>query len=298
MTLQQLKYFHAACKCGSITQAAKQMYVSQPSVSSAIKELEKEFGVVLFVRQYHGFTLTKSGERLYELSGKLLSHAGTVSEIMKEIAVNKEPIRLGVPPMIGTFLFPKIYKPFRRSYPDTMLLTTESGMRTLLSELENNTLDVAILPSNDVAADSYYVQPLMKSETVYCVSEKHPLAGRTEISVQEIGLSPLIMFKHGFYQNELVEQLFARYNLKPNVIHYTNQFYTLHKFIADDIATGFMLRDGAFLAPGVCPISLDTPILVDISLVWKKDHFMNSESLQFVDFCRSWAKAQKPYSPR
>ena len=54
MNLIQLRYFQAVCACGNLTQAAQQLHISQPSLSSAIQTLEKEFGVGLFVRQYRG----------------------------------------------------------------------------------------------------------------------------------------------------------------------------------------------------------------------------------------------------
>ena len=68
MNLIQLRYFQAVCACGNLTQAAQQLHISQPSLSSAIQTLEKEFGVGLFVRQYRGVELTAEGEQLLKLS--------------------------------------------------------------------------------------------------------------------------------------------------------------------------------------------------------------------------------------
>jgi len=61
MTLQQLKYILAIVACGSISEAAKRLYVSQPSLSSAVKELEEEFGIEIFVRSPKGIALTNEG---------------------------------------------------------------------------------------------------------------------------------------------------------------------------------------------------------------------------------------------
>lgn len=71
MNLIQLRYFQAVCACGNLTQAAQQLHISQPSLSSAIQTLEKEFGVGLFVRQYRGVELTAEGEQLLKLSRSL-----------------------------------------------------------------------------------------------------------------------------------------------------------------------------------------------------------------------------------
>ena len=73
MNLIQLRYFQAVCACGNLTQAAQQLHISQPSLSSAIQTLEKEFGVGLFVRQYRGVELTAECEQLLKLSRSLRS---------------------------------------------------------------------------------------------------------------------------------------------------------------------------------------------------------------------------------
>ena len=75
MTLLQLKYFLAVCKFQTVSDAATYLYVSQPSLSASIKELEKEFGVALFHRHHHVMSLTPEGETLYRSAKALLEQA-------------------------------------------------------------------------------------------------------------------------------------------------------------------------------------------------------------------------------
>lgn len=102
MKLQQLRYFCAACRMRSLSRAAESLHVSQPSVSMAIRELEREFGVSLIARRYQGFALTEEGTALWEMAQSLLRHADHMSSQMQALGQRRRPVRLGVPPMIGT----------------------------------------------------------------------------------------------------------------------------------------------------------------------------------------------------
>ena len=80
MTLQQLTYIKMTAECGNITEAAEKLFISQPSLSAAIHNLEKEMGVTIFVRSKKGVVLTREGEELLSYAGMLLEQV----DIMKE----------------------------------------------------------------------------------------------------------------------------------------------------------------------------------------------------------------------
>ena len=75
MTLVQLKYFQTVCKYNNITRASNELHISQPSLSNAIKDLEKEFGISLFYRFSKGLVLTEEGSLFLEETNHLLEHA-------------------------------------------------------------------------------------------------------------------------------------------------------------------------------------------------------------------------------
>ena len=80
MTLQQLTYIKMTAECGNITEAAEKLFISQPSLSAAIHNLEKEMGVTIFVRSKKGVVLTREGEEMLSYAGMLLEQV----DIMKE----------------------------------------------------------------------------------------------------------------------------------------------------------------------------------------------------------------------
>ena len=85
MTLLQLKYFQVACKHKNITRAMEELHISQPSITSAIKNLEKEFDTILLVRGKTGFSLTEAGEELLKLAEKLLDRKRLDFEILTAV---------------------------------------------------------------------------------------------------------------------------------------------------------------------------------------------------------------------
>ena len=105
MNINQLVYFVTVVKYNNITKAAKELYISQPAISLAIKDLEKEFGLTLFKRKNNVLTLTQHGKYLYDLSMPLIQEYNNVNERMNDYINKHSTLNLGIPPMLGTFLF-------------------------------------------------------------------------------------------------------------------------------------------------------------------------------------------------
>ena len=127
MKLTQLEYFCVAARYHNITKAAKELFVTQPSVSNAIKSLEEEFGVNLFYRHNNKLTLTPEGEKFYKSAEELLAHADAVTSEFYELRKQVTPIRIGIPPMLGTIYLPDMYLSLREEFPEVDFRLYEYG---------------------------------------------------------------------------------------------------------------------------------------------------------------------------
>ncbi|MFR7830251.1 MAG: LysR family transcriptional regulator [Blautia wexlerae] len=105
MTLNQLRYFCTASRCHSITKAAEELYVTQPTVSVAIRDLEIEFGISLFYRKGNRLILTEEGEELYNKATYILQYCTELQADYSSMARVKPPLRIGIPPMLSTVFF-------------------------------------------------------------------------------------------------------------------------------------------------------------------------------------------------
>ena len=115
MKIVQLEYFCAATRLHSITQAAAELYVTQPAISTAIKELEKEFSISLFTRTKNHLSLTKEGEVFYQKAQKLLAEYNNTMEQFHDLGKDIPTLRIGIPPLLSAIFFPDMMISIMRS---------------------------------------------------------------------------------------------------------------------------------------------------------------------------------------
>ena len=118
MKIVQLEYFCMVSHYHSITQAAQKLYVTQPAISNAIKELEKEFSVSLFVRSKNHLTLTTEGELFYQKASELLASIKQTTQQFYDLGKQIPPIRIGIPPLLSTIFFPDLVLEFHTTFPE------------------------------------------------------------------------------------------------------------------------------------------------------------------------------------
>ena len=284
MKLTQLRYFQAACRCGGVTAAAELLHISQPSVSAAIKELEAEFGLSLLDRQRRGFSLTKEGQLLLEQADSLLSHADRVEAVMAELASQQRQLRLGIPPMIGALLLPRLCQEFFSHHPEVDVTITEGGRRELLRLLDEGHLDLVFLPHDRPVESAYRSAAVTQLETVFCVSRNHAFAKRSSIRLEDLSETPLVLFKTSFFQTQTLLQRFQALGLTPKVLLHTDQLSTVRRLISSGIAAGFLFRDLVSARDDMLPIPLSPAIHSTVSLVWKSVGSTFREMEHFIEY--------------
>ena len=283
MKLQQLRYFQTACRLQSITGAAEALHVSQPSISMAIRELEQEFGVKLTSRRYQGFTLTEEGRQFLSMADGLLDHADQVAARMRDIGRRHYPIRLGVPPMIGAVLLPRLYGSFLPQNPQITVTTEEGGAKSLLRNLLEKTLDLAFVAHSEPLPETFSAVPVVSTETVWCVARNHPLSCRRTVTAGELRDEPLVLFQRDFFQYEIVMHRFQEAGVAPRIIHATGQLSTVHRLVRSGVASGFLLKNTLEELPDLVGISLDPPIPAQISLVWERGRHLSNDMRRMVE---------------
>ena len=207
MNLNQLHYFAAVGELGSVSKAALKLHVSQPTISDSIKALEQELGICLFHRIRQRMYLSEDGKYYLEKISKILSELDELNTDMVRLGSSKRVLKIGIPPMIGTFLFPQIFSGFSDYAENVLLEIKEGGSIELLHDLENENIDLAIVaackdekPKNS----SFTYQKIAETELVYCVSRQHPLAGNDVVDVAALSGERLILFKEGYLQNKII----------------------------------------------------------------------------------------------
>lgn len=276
MNINHLKYFQAVCMFRSISEAAEHLYISQPSLSNAIKELEKQYGVVLFHRHHRGMTLTPEGETLYRLSEDILARAEQAEKIMEGLGKGRKTLRLGIPPMIGSLVLPKIYRDFLPQNPEISMEIMENGQQELLQQLSKGYLDGALLPHTAPFDAKFSSCEADRLEIGCCTARENPIAKKRTAVPADFDQIPLVLFKDSFFQTRKIRQWFSEENVQPRILLQTEQLSTMLTMIENRAAVGFMFRNLAQNDPNLVFIPTEKPLFIRISLVWRREEPMFS----------------------
>lgn len=291
MTLDQLRYFRAVCKCDSVSRAAEILNISQPSVSNAVSALEKEFGVALFERRRKRLILTKEGQQMLTLAEELLGRADDLHRTMKAMGGKDKILRLGVPPMVGSLVLPALFGEDFRQYG--MHLYIVEGDRTdLKALLADGQIDMAFLPHADALGTELRSELLTVLENMCCVSKEHPLADRKTVKLQELAEEPLVLFKNSFFQTERILAEFSRLSCVPNVLLHTAQVSTVQNMVAANVGVGFMFAFLLKTAPDLVGIRLEPSMTTQVSLAWRENTQVSAMAEKLAQYMKKYLKEE------
>lgn len=293
MELRQLEYFQMASRLRNITRAAQRLKVSQPNITVAIKKLEAELGIQLFDRSQKHLTLTPEGTVfLSRVELALRNIHDAVLEVNDYKDLQKGTIKIGIPPMMGAYLFPKIFSEYRRLHPQLDIYLYEEGSMTIREKLERDELDFGIVIISD-ASPQLQLLPMTKNQIVVCVPEKSPLAKKKKITVEDIAKSDLIMFKEGSFLRKITLQQIELNRIAPKIVLESNQVVTIKGLVARNVGIAFLLDTVMDETPGIKALPLANPIYVDVGLAWKKDRYVSKAAQSFIEFCKDSLSAGK-----
>jgi LysR family hydrogen peroxide-inducible transcriptional activator len=216
MTLTELRYIVAVARERHFGRAAEACFVSQPTLSVAIKKLEEELGVILFERGPGEVTTTPIGESIIEQAQRVLEEATRIKELA---AGGRDPLagtlRLGAIYTIGPYLLPKLIPILRRTAPAMQLLIQENFTHRLAESLKHGEVDVIVvaLPFSEpgVVTQAVYDEPFLVA-----VPQRHPWARKKEIASEELTNESMLLLGAGHCFRDQVLDLCATVSRSPN----------------------------------------------------------------------------------
>lgn len=284
MTLNQLRYFCCAARCHSITKAAQELYVTQPTISSAIRELEIEFSITFFYRTGNQLVLTEEGELFYERATGLLQSCQDIQDEFSARSRQHSSLRIGIPPMLSTIFFPHLLNAFHEVYPDILIRLDEYGSVRACNLVQDDHLDLALVNMELFNLNKFNSHVLTQDRLIYCVSPGHRLAGRKSLQINELAGEQMLSFNADSVQNQLINTRFEAARIQPQVIIRSSQLFTILKFIDQGNCGCFLFSSMLNQLPSIVGIPVDPPIPVNIGLIWKKGKFISNRMQKFLDF--------------
>ena len=214
MTLQQLKYVTTIANIGSISEAAKRLFVSQPSLTKAIKELEKEMGITIFDRTNKGITVSKEGERFLGYARQVLEQAALLEEQYKSQSGGKKQFSVSTQHYsFAVNAFVELLKGAGIEQYDVSLRETQTY--EIIDDVAHMKSEIGLLFYNDfnrpvleklIHTNELTFTELFTAHPHIFIGKNHPLANTQVVSMDELEEYPYISFEQGdhnsFYFSE------------------------------------------------------------------------------------------------
>jgi len=216
MLYSDLGYFVAVAQCGSLTRAAEQLGITQPSISKAIGRVESEVGVSLFTRTGNRIQLNQFGEKYYRA---VLQGIGTIESAIDEIKVRDGRTEGNV--RIATTvagLLDELFLAFHRQYPQHKLCQYLLPEDELLDSLRAGRLDFACSTTPIFETDITWV-PLTTDELYIMVSAGHPLFEAEQIPLRALKNSNIVINNSGLFSNDDIFEFCHQAGFQPRVIY-------------------------------------------------------------------------------
>lgn len=240
MNLQHLRYFLAVARTGGFTQAARELHVTQPTVSSGIGELERLLGIRLFNRGSRQVALTMEGRML-------VGYAMQVEELLEEAEekLNRrevlpgEGFQFGATDAAVIYLLPEILKNYMRDYPEVELTTQVAPSRYLVEDLLLNRSEFALI-SLPFGHPKIETISICKEAMPLVVGANHRFVGRKGVTLEEVVGEPLILFHADSVSRKVVDERFAEVGVSPRVVMEMRSPEAMRKLVEAGVGISFL----------------------------------------------------------
>ena len=295
MELRQLEYFVAVVENGSFTSAAKSLYVSQSTLSKAVKKLEDELGVPLFIHRQNMTTPTDAGALLYEKGRLLLMEALRTRELVSGEVPGKGNIRVGTSCKRGLLLqVSNLMAKFVQTYPGVFLDLNDASPEYIKDELMRHNLDAGIIvePMNS-SLPTFDTRVLSRGDYRVALPANHPLAGRASLRYADLAHERWIQYRPTFRLAQMVQAGCEAAGFTPKVVLTSSQT----EFILSLVNLGYGISIQAWpkeeqagdrtvrLWENVVFLPLeDIQSQYAVKLITVKDSYLSPATRTFLDF--------------
>ncbi len=215
MTLRSLEIFESVARLGKMSLAANELYIAQPTISQAIAELEREYGIQLFDRLSKKLFITQTGKQFLEYAKIILSTAQEMEKAMGNLSVHNT-ILFGATISVGKCILTDIVKTFEALYPNTTIKVTIDNTTIIENLLLESKLDLALVEGN-IKSTELMVTPAIPDCLVLVCQKDHPLSRRDSINIKELERYPFILREEGSGTRETFTNALREHNVHIDV---------------------------------------------------------------------------------
>jgi DNA-binding transcriptional LysR family regulator len=220
VNLDSFKAFCLVVEHGSISQAARHLFISQPAVTRQIRALEDYYGVSLFDRSGGRLQVTEAGQRLYPYIKAILEDHHRAKEALSELMGEyRNHVSIGATLTIGEYLLPGLLKSLKQHHPDLKLTIQIDNTQHILESLTEHAIDLALVEGR-VDDDTFLVEPFAQDELILICPKGHPWAKREFITTDELIEERIILREPGSGTRMIVENVLEQKGILDKINSY------------------------------------------------------------------------------
>ena len=288
MELRTLRAFVEVVRQGGFSQAAKVVFVTQSTVSKAVKQLEDELGLPLLDRLGSGIKPTAAGEIVYRRALRLLAERDDLAAELTDLkGLKRGALRLGLPPIGSSTLFAPLFTVYRQRHPEIEMRLVEHGSDRLQELLAAGDIDFAglLLP----APDEFSSQLVRREPLVAMLAADHPASAWPSVRLRDLRDTPFILFDAGFALNRIILDACRREGFEPNVVARSSQIDFIAQLAGAGLGVAFLPRMIAMERAQMPfrPVLLDDPDTEwAMAMAWRRGAYMSPAGAAWLALLR------------
>lgn len=212
MTLRHLEIFAAIADHGTMSGAARALYIAQPTVSQAVAELESAYQVRLFERLSRRLYLTPEGRDMLGYARHILASVDEMERRLQD-AAGRPLLRVGATITVATCLMPSVLSRFEASHPDTRVKAWVGNTRSIEERVLSSQLDLGFVEGEASSPDIRSI-PAQEDELILVASPTHPLAARGAVTARDLQGMDFVLREPGSGTRALFEQYLKDYRVR------------------------------------------------------------------------------------
>lgn len=291
MNINQIRYVIKAAQCNNFSRAAEELFITQPTLSQQISQLEQELKLTLFERTTRSIKLTDAGIDFVKHAQKIVDEWTDLEHTMtKHVNLKSEKIVLGILPTLGKVNLTARVASFMEIYPKVTVELTEVWSEELISKLLSNEIDIAFLnpvfPVDNDFLCKTECHPIFDDYLVLVVNASHPLAASSYVTMDDLKQLKMIMLSGHSSVRKIITIAFEKADINPFIVCECSGIDTMIGLVADGIGVSFLTSRVAetYKNNNVKSIPIFPSIKCQTALVLSKYTQHNSITLAFKNY--------------
>ncbi|WP_413512178.1 LysR substrate-binding domain-containing protein [Myroides odoratus] len=293
MELRQLKYFLKAKELLNFTEAAKELYITQSTLSQQIKQLEEELGIPLFDRIGKRISITEAGKLFATYAEKSLQASNDGKLILQDLKqVNTGTLNIGLTWGLKSIVINAVSN-FIAQFPKIKLQITFGTTTELIDALVKQDIDFALTFYEGKHSDELVYEPIMTSDMAVIVSKESPLATKKGVTFKEIEQLTLALPVKGFSTRDFLDRQFEKYKIHPTITIEVNHTPTIVDLIRTGAFQTILTLATVHGEKELCAIPIrGTNMKREAVTIRLKDSYQKKATTYFIDLLKAENKEE------